>query len=195
MKILLSTSNAEKVRELRSILGSEYELLLKSDFDLDELDIEEDGDTLEKNAYKKAKLLYDKVKINVIADDTGLFVKSLNGEPGVYSARYAGEDGDYFANNKKLLRELYGESDREAYFETVICLITQNGDVHYASGKLEGYISNELKGEGGFGYDPLFIFDKNKSLAEISAEEKNKISHRSKALENLRVLLEKIKKD
>lgn len=197
MKILLSTSNTGKVKELKSILGDDYDLLLKSDFNLRDFDVEEDGKTLKENAYKKAKSLHDKVNINinVIADDTGLFVKSLNGAPGIYSARYAGEEGDYSANNKKLLKELENKKDRSAYFETVICLITESGDVYYASGRLEGYIANDLKGEGGFGYDPLFIFDKNKSLAEISAEEKNKISHRSKALENLRVLLEKIKKD
>lgn len=195
MRILLSTSNKGKVKELQNILGEDFELLLKSDFDLQDFDVVEDGESLEENAYKKAKALFDIVKIPVLSDDTGLFVNALNGQPGVYSARYAGENATYEDNNKKLLKELDTENDRSAYFETVICFIDNEGNEHFSKGRLDGKIAQNIQGADGFGYDPIFIFDGDKSLAEISQNEKNKISHRSKALENLKNLLEKIKKD
>lgn len=196
MKILLSTSNQDKLKELKKILGEDFEILLKSDFNLDNFDIIEDGKTLEENAYKKAKALYDKTKLNVLADDTGLFVDVLEGRPGVFSARYAGEDGNYEANNQKLLKEMKNYkniSERKAHFKTVLCFISENEEVHYIEGRLDGFIGFEKRGKNGFGYDPLFVLENDKTLAEITNEEKNKISHRSRALSNFKKLLKEMK--
>lgn len=196
MRILLSTSNKDKLKELSSILGNDYDLIIKSEVQLEDFDVVEDGETLRENAYKKAKELYDRTKENVISDDTGLFVEALDGAPGVYSARYAGIEHDYKANNDKLMREMSSYTDpedRRAYFKTVICLITEEGDEYFVEGILEGRIGFKPKGNHGFGYDPLFILENGLSLAEISEEEKNSISHRAKALEELKRLLIKMK--
>ena len=126
----------------------------------------------------------------VLADDTGLFVNALNGEPGVLSARYAGEHGNSDANRKKLLKNLEGKLDRSAYFKTVIVFVDENGDEYVAKGILKGTISTEERGENGFGYDKIFIPENmDKTLAEIGAEEKNKFSHRKRALEDLKNIL------
>ena len=140
---------------------------------------------------KKARALYEVTKLPVISDDTGLFVKSLNGDPGVYSARYAGKDGDSKANNEKLLKEMLGKEDRSAYFKTVICFIDQNGEEYFAKGILDGEIAEKSNGLGGFGYDALFIFDGKRTLSEVSQDEKNKISHRAKAVNELKKILTK----
>lgn len=193
MELLISSSNKDKIKEMKGILGDSYKLITKEDLDLVDFDVEEDGETLAANAYKKAKELYDKTKRNVIADDTGLFVEALGGAPGVYSARYAGESCSYQDNVDKMLRELKeieDLKDRRATFKTVLCLITQEGRVEFIEGRLEGSIIKEEKGSNGFGYDPIFMpLGMDKTLAELSDKEKNKISHRRNAFENLKEFL------
>ncbi len=193
MELLISSSNKDKIKEMKGILGDSYKLITKEDLDLADFDVEEDGETLAANAYKKAKELYDKTKRNVIADDTGLFVEALGGAPGVYSARYAGESCSYQDNVDKMLRELKeieDLKDRRATFKTVLCLITQEGRVEFIEGRLEGSIIKEEKGSNGFGYDPIFMpLGMDKTLAELSDKEKNKISHRRNAFENLKEFL------
>lgn len=128
MKLILSSSNPDKIEEIQRILGDNYEVVLKSDLGLEDFDVEETGETLRENAYLKAKALYDKVKENIIADDSGLFVEALDFRPGVYSARYAGEHATYDDNNTKLLEELKDVTnlnDRRAYFMTTICFISK----------------------------------------------------------------------
>ena len=193
MELLISSSNKDKIKEMKGILGDSYKLITKEDLDLADFDVEEDGETLAANAYKKAKELYDKTKRNVRADDTGLFVEALGGAPGVYSARYAGESCSYQDNVDKMLRELKeieDLKDRRATFKTVLCLITQEGRVEFIEGRLEGSIIKEEKGSNGFGYDPIFMpLGMDKTLAELSDKEKNKISHRRNAFENLKEFL------
>ncbi|MFL8887198.1 RdgB/HAM1 family non-canonical purine NTP pyrophosphatase [Helcococcus kunzii] len=197
MKLILSSSNPDKIEEIQRILGDEYEVVLKSDLGLEDFDVEETGETLRENAYLKAKALYDKVKENIIADDSGLFVEALDFRPGVYSARYAGEHATYDDNNTKLLEELKevtNLNDRRAYFMTTICFISKSGEVYYAEGKLDGYITTERRGTNGFGYNPLFLVkNTNKTLAEMDDLERLSINHRSKAIENLKQILEEIK--
>lgn len=198
-KLIISTGNKNKVEEIRDILkGLNIEVLSKTDIDLGDLDVIEDGDTLEENSIKKARALAEKVDFMVIADDSGLFVDELNGEPGVYSSRYAGEEGNDSLNNKKLLEKLQGITldNRKGKFLTVIALITEDKKVFTVEGECKGTIGFELKGEGGFGYDPLFIPDGyTETFAEVGHDIKNKISHRAKALSNLRDTLITILKD
>ncbi|EIW00601.1 non-canonical purine NTP pyrophosphatase, rdgB/HAM1 family [Thermoanaerobacter siderophilus SR4] len=151
-------------------------------------DIEETGNTIEENALIKARFLKEKVEGIVIADDTGLFVEHLNGQPGVYSARFAGENATYEDNNKKLLKLLEGVpyEKRKAYFKTVIAVVEREKET-LLEGKLEGHILDHPRGKNGFGYDPVFYVDNlGKSLAELTMEEKNKISHRADALMKLK---------
>lgn len=198
-KIILSTGNLNKVEEIKKILKDlPIDVLTKDDLGFKDIDVEEDGKTLEENAIKKAKAIGDKVEELVIADDSGLFVEYLNGGPGLYSARYAGKDCNYGDNNIKLLQELKEVpiEKRKAYFETVIVLIKPNGEVVTLVGRCNGSISFELRGNEGFGYDPLFIVDGyDKTFAELGDVIKNKISHRSKALEKLKEEIIKILKD
>lgn len=197
MKLILSSSNPDKIKEIQTILGDEYEVVLKTDIGLVDFDVEETGETLRENAYLKAKSLYDIKPGNIIADDTGLFVEALDFRPGVYTARYAGENATYDDNNAKMLEELKevnNLNDRRAYFMTTVCLITESGDVHYAEGKLEGFIAPERKGDNGFGYNPIFLVkNKNKTLAEMDDLERTAINHRRRAFENLKKILEEIK--
>lgn len=197
MKLVLSSSNKDKIKEIQQILGNEYEVILKSDLGLEDFDVEENGNTLRENAYLKAKALFDKINDNVISDDSGIFVEALNWRPGVYSARYAGDSATYDDNNQKMLDELKNIEkleDRYAYFMTTACLITKAGEVFYAEGKIEGYISFERRGNNGFGYNPIFIVkDLGKTLAELSDEERTSINHRKIAFENLKNILEEIR--
>lgn len=197
MKLILSSSNPDKIKEIQTILGDEYEVVLKTDIGLVDFDVEETGETLRENSYLKAKSLYDIKPGNIIADDTGLFVEALDFRPGVYTARYAGENATYDDNNAKMLEELKevnNLNDRRAYFMTTVCLITESGDVHYAEGKLEGFIAPERKGDNGFGYNPIFLVkNKNKTLAEMDDLERTAINHRRRAFENLKKILEEIK--
>ena len=196
MKIILSSSNKDKIKEIQSIIGSDYELVLKSDIGYKDLEVDENGDTLRENAYLKAKALYDLTNENIIADDTGLFVEALNGNPGVHTARYAGENATYDSNNEKLLEALKdykNKEDRKAYFMTTICLITKEGKKYYAEGKLDGYIAFEKRGDNKFGYNTIFeVEDYNKTLAEFTDEERVSINHRKRALDNLKELLESV---
>lgn len=184
MKIVFATNNKNKLRELREILGERYEIVSLAEIGWHD-DIPETGATLEENALQKAQYVYNKFGIDCFADDTGLEVDALCGEPGVHSARYA-EDTDHNseANMAKLLQKLGDSHERTARFRTVIALI-QSGVVHEFEGRVEGTIAHEKHGTEGFGYDPIFIPEGyEQSFAEMGAE-KNKISHRARAVEKL----------
>ena len=198
MKIVFATGNKGKLREAAEILGEGFELVTPADFGITE-DIPETGDTLKANSLQKAEYLYEKCGCDCFADDTGLEVDALGGAPGVYTARYAGDDKDFNKNMDKVLYELgvvEGEArmaeslgikvkgvSRRARFKSVVTLII-DGKVKMFEGTLEGVIAREKSGNGGFGYDPIFIADEypGLTLADISEEEKNAISHRGKAL-------------
>ena len=183
-ELVIATNNQHKVEEIRRALGDKIKLISLKDLGCIE-EIPEDGTTLKENAYQKAKYIWDKYNKNCFADDTGLMVEALDGAPGVYSARYAGEYCSFDDNIDLLLENMEGKTNRNAYFATVICLI-QDGEPVYFEGKCEGCILTERYGRGGFGYDPIFMpKGYGESFAEISMEEKNKISHRGKATEKL----------
>lgn len=185
-RLIIGTNNAHKVVEIKAILGDFYDEILSLKEAGIELDVEEDGQTLQENAVKKAVEAAKITGCDTLADDTGLLVDALDGAPGVYSARYAGEDATYEDNNKKLLKELEGKDDRSARFECVMAL-ARDGEVIVAKGAVHGSITKQLQGENGFGYDPLFYSDElKKTFAQASAEEKNAISHRARALGALR---------
>lgn len=192
MKIVFATNNKNKLREIREILGDQFEIVSLKDIGCD-VDIPETGNTLEDNAHQKAEYIFDHYHLNCFADDTGLEVKALDGAPGVHSARYAeGTDHDSEANMAKLLKELDGKEDRRARFRTVIALIQMEGDNPRCSreyrfeGEVKGTIATEKHGTFGFGYDPLFIPEGyDKSFAELGEEVKNTISHRARAVKKL----------
>lgn len=192
-KIVLSTDNKNKLREIREILEDlDVKIYGKSDIDGMDFEVIEDGDILYDNALKKAAAMAERVDYAVLADDTGLFVNALAGEPGVHSARYASEHDDK-KNREKLLNNLKDKDDRSAYFKTEIILIDEEKNIIPIEGVCPGKISLEERGDNGFGYDSIFIpegFDK--TFAEMSHEEKNQISHRSRALKNLRDKLSKL---
>lgn len=189
-KLILSSGNPHKVDELKKILGSmEIQILTKDEVGQADLEVIEDGDTLEANALKKARELSDLVEGIVLADDTGLFVDHLDGAPGVYSARFAGEECSYEANNVKLLELLKDVpyEKRSARFKTVIALIDEDKNEYIIEGVCEGRIIEERKGSHGFGYDPLFLPDGyEQTFAELGEEIKNKISHRSRAVNSMK---------
>ena len=197
--LVLSTGNINKINEIKHMLRDlEIKVLSKKDVNLEDFEVIEDGNTLEENSLKKASALAEKIDYMVIADDTGLFVDALNGEPGVYSARYAGEDGNDKKNNEKLLGNLKGKSleQREAKFLDVITLITEDKKIYTVKGECKGTIALELRGPSSFGYDPLFIPEGyDKTFAELGSDIKDKISHRAKALKNLKNTLIKILED
>ena len=187
MKIIFATGNKGKLREASEILGEGFELVTPADMGITE-DIPETGNTLEANSIQKAQYIYEKTGCNCFADDTGLEVDALGGAPGVYTARYAGEDKDFNRNMDKVLSELakhnaIAAADRTARFKSVVTIII-DGQQHCFPGTLEGRIADSKAGCGGFGYDPIFIADEfpDKTLAEIPEETKNDISHRGKAL-------------
>ncbi len=183
--IIIATNNKHKTIEYKAMLHKlGYNVLSLSDIDFDQ-EIIESSDTFHGNALIKAKTISDYTKKMVIADDTGLCVNKLGGDPGVYSARYAGISHDYQRNNEKLLKKLDGIIDRSAYFITVICLYIPFQEAIFFEGRLDGEIALEAKGGNGFGYDPLFVLKNGKHLAELSLDEKNKISHRALALQKL----------
>lgn len=185
-RLIIGTNNAHKVVEIKAILGDFYDEILSLKEAGIELDVEEDGQTLEENAVKKAVEAAKITGCDTLADDTGLLVDALGGAPGVYSARYAGEDATYEDNNKKLLKELESKDDRSARFECVMAL-AKDGEVIVAKGAVHGSITKELHGENGFGYDPLFYSSElKKTFAQATAEDKNAISHRARALSALR---------
>ena len=185
-RLLIATNNAGKVREIKAILGGFYdELVSLKDIGLD-LNVVEDGDTFEQNAVKKAREAALAAGCDALADDSGLCVEALDGAPGVYSARYAGEDATDADNNQKLLAELEGVTDRRAKFVSVVALVSGD-EVTTAYGEVGGEIAHVPSGSGGFGYDPLFyVPELGQTFAEIPAELKNTLSHRARALAALR---------
>ena len=182
--LVFATHNNHKASEINNLLGGLYEIRELDAIGITE-DIPENGDTLEANARQKARYVYDRTGLDVFADDTGLEVEALGGRPGVYTARYAGEECDSVKNMKKLLAELEGQSNRRARFRTVICLII-GGVEHLFEGVVNGTITTSFSGTEGFGYDPIFMPDgENRTFAEMPLTEKNKISHRGRAVEKL----------
>ena len=180
MKLVFSTGNLNKANEIKSMLPEDTELLTLKDLDLED-DIPETAQTLEGNAKLKAKYVVEHYNIDCFADDTGLEVYCLNNEPGVLSARYAGEQKSSEDNIKLLLSRLIEKNDRRARFRTVIALHL-DGNLHTFEGIVEGKIIHEKRGEKGFGYDPIFVPDGyDITFAEMSLNEKNMISHRAKA--------------
>lgn len=202
-KFILASNNAHKIKEIKEILKDfDFEILSLKEAGID-IDVEEDGKTFEENSFKKAdeirKYLVSQGECDfiVMADDSGLEVEYLNGEPGIYSARYAGEHGNDAKNNEKLLNELKGikEENRKANFICVIVAVTDKGEKIVAEGKSYGIILEELSGNEGFGYDPLFFVPEyKKTFAEMTSDEKNAISHRGRALEKLKSKLKDLLK-
>lgn len=193
MKIVFATNNKHKLEEIKDILGKNFEIVSLTEIGCHE-DIPETGSTLQENARQKSTYVVEHYNQNCFADDTGLEVEALGGEPGVYSARYAeGTDHDSEANMRKLLAKMEGQSNRKACFRTVISLII-DGVEHQFEGKVEGRIATEKHGKEGFGYDPIFIPEGyDKSFAELGEEIKNQISHRARAVKKLAEYLEKKK--
>ena len=211
MDICFATNNAHKIEEIKAILGNRYpsyainyakaSLIKKASagwrvVSLKDInchdELPEERDTLEGNSLQKAEYVFNNYKVSCFADDTGLEVESLAGAPGVYSAHYAGEQRSAEDNMNLLLKRLAGENNRKAQFRTVISLIQSNG-LHQFEGIVEGTILEEKRGKGGFGYDPLFLPNGfSKTLAEMSMEEKNQISHRARATEKLVEFLKRI---
>lgn len=189
MKLVFASANKKKTEEIIKILPATIELLNLNDINIVE-DIPETGDTFKANALQKAMYVFERTGLNCFADDSGLEVAALDRQPGVYSARYAGEPKDDNANIEKLLKELNGETNRKAQFRTVIALIF-NGGKYFFEGSISGIILTERKGVNGFGYDPVFMADGyDKSFAEIDLEEKNKVSHRAVAVNKLVAFLD-----
>ena len=190
MKLLFATNNRHKLSEVQQLLDGMYTLVTPAEMGLTE-EIPETQDTLEGNALQKACYVYDKLGVACFADDTGLEVEALDGAPGVHSARYSGSDKDPAKNVEKLLHELQGESNRRACFRCIIALVDGEKKVLF-EGRVDGEIMYEQSGSGGFGYDPIFRPDGyDCSFAEMAAEEKNRISHRGKAIEKLVAYLRK----
>lgn len=183
-EIVFATGNAHKLAEVQAVLGDEFRLVTAAGAGITE-EIPETGLTLEQNASQKSHYLYERLGVDCFADDTGLEVDALGGAPGVHSARYAGEGHDFEANNRLLLENLEGAADRSARFRTVISLIL-DGREYLFEGRVEGRIAESRSGCGGFGYDPLFIPEGSEvSFAEMTADEKNAISHRGRAVRQL----------
>ncbi|MFS2187673.1 non-canonical purine NTP diphosphatase [Mucilaginibacter sp. Mucisp84] len=183
-QLVFATNNRHKLDEVSAKLNGAIQLLTLNDIGCHD-DIEETGTTFKANASIKSHHVYAEYKLNCFGDDSGLEIDALNGEPGVYSARYAGAHGNHAANISKVLDNLKGETNRKARFRTVISLIW-NGEEHFFEGTVEGSIRQELSGSGGFGYDPIFEPEGyDITFAEMSMEEKNAISHRAKAMERL----------
>lgn len=190
-KIVFATNNPNKIREIKEILGSDFDVVSLSEIGCHD-DIPETGATLEANAIQKAQYIHNRYGIDCFADDTGLEVYALNGAPGVHSARYAvGTDHNSEANMQRLLSEMQGEANRSARFRTVIALIL-DGKQYTFEGEVKGRIDTEKHGNGGFGYDPLFIPEGyDKSFAALGEDIKNRISHRARAVAKLAEFLKK----
>ena len=184
MKIVFATNNANKLSEIRLLLPEEIEVLSLQDINCFE-ELPETHPTIEQNALQKARYIFDNYGFNCFADDTGLEINSLGGEPGVYSARYAGDLCNAKDNINKVLFKLSGQQDRNANFRTIIALII-NGKERIFEGRCEGFIANKTRGLAGFGYDPIFIPSGYKiTFAQMSKNQKGKISHRGKAVAKL----------
>lgn len=191
MKLIFATNNAHKLREVSQVVGDKFTLITPRECGIDE-DIPEEQPTLEGNALQKARYIYARTGMDCFADDTGLEVDALGGEPGVRSARYATDGHDDEANKRLLLERMQGVEARGAQFRTAIALII-GGKEYLFEGIVRGNITLEEQGDGGFGYDPLFVAEGcEQSFAEISAEEKNAISHRGRAVRKLAEFLQEL---
>jgi XTP/dITP diphosphohydrolase len=190
MKLIFATRNSNKAFEIQKLLPKDFQVLSLDDIDFQD-EIPENEPTIEANSVFKAQFIFNKFNLNCFADDTGLEIEALNGRPGVYSARYAGEDRNPDANMFRVLAELNGISNRKACFKTVITLII-NGEQHIFEGIVNGRIIEEKRGVNGFGYDPIFIPEnETRTFAEMELTEKNQLSHRARALEEMIEFLEK----
>ena len=188
MELVFASNNKHKLDEVKSALGAGFKVVSLSDIHCYD-DIPEDHDTLEENAVQKVRYIYQKYHKNCFSDDTGLEIEALDGRPGVYSARYAGEHCSFEDNMQKVLSEMDGISNRRACFRTVIALIL-DGKEYLFEGQVDGIILQEKQGQQGFGYDPIFQpIESTLSFAEMDLEEKNKISHRGRAIEKLVLFL------
>jgi XTP/dITP diphosphohydrolase len=188
MTLVFASNNEHKIVEIKSLLGNSFKLLSLSDINITE-DIPEDEPLIEGNALAKARYVFKATGLNVFADDTGLEIHALNGLPGVHSARFAGEMKDSSANIEKVFSMLHGKADRKARFKTVIALILDKKEYLF-EGVVNGEIITEKRGNGGFGYDPVFIPEgRNLTFAEMDLAEKNTISHRARAFEKLKEFL------
>jgi len=182
--IIFATNNPNKVKEINSVLKGKINIISLSEAGIN-IDIPEPFDTLEANATEKARVIYDLMGKNCFSEDSGLEVDALDGRPGVHSARYAGDHGDASANMEKLLSDMAVHENRRAQFHTVICLV-MDGQYHFFEGTCKGAITDSKRGESGFGYDPIFIPDgADKTFGEMDLDEKNKYSHRKKAVMKL----------
>lgn len=192
MKIIFATNNRHKADEIRSALPGNFSIITLKEAGID-IDIPEPHDTLQDNAAEKARTIYQLTKTNCFSEDTGLEVYSIDKEPGVHSARYAGQEKSFDKNIDKLLFKLKDSNDRKARFRTVICLILDEKE-YFFEGVCEGEIIRERRGDQGFGYDPVFIpAGSGKTFAEMSIEEKNRFSHRRKATDKLVTFLNNYK--
>ncbi|HCI54862.1 MAG TPA: non-canonical purine NTP diphosphatase [Bacteroidales bacterium] len=188
MELVFATGNKHKIKEISALLGNNIKLISLEDLKIPD-NIPEDFDTLEENAMAKARYIHNLTGMDVFADDTGLEVKSLGGKPGVFSARFAGEEKNFDRNIEKVLELMKDENDREAMFRTVIALIKDNKEFLF-EGNIKGTILKERRGNEGFGYDPIFLPDGyNQTFAEMSLDDKNKISHRALAFMKLKDFL------
>ncbi len=182
--LIFATNNENKVREIQSLVGPDFDIIPLKAAGID-IDIPEPHDSFQDNAAEKARTIFSLTQQNCFSEDTGLEIAALNGAPGVKSARYAGEHRDFQANIDKVLIGLNGIDQRAAQFSTVICLIWEQQE-YFFEGICTGHIATEMHGEKGFGYDPIFIPDgADKSFAEMTMDEKNKYSHRQKAVTQL----------
>lgn len=190
MKLIFATQNLNKLVEIQNLIPKNIELLSLTDIGCHD-EIPETADTIEGNARQKALYVKENFGYDGFADDTGLEVEALNGKPGVFSARYAGEDKKDADNIKKLLKNLSGKTNRQARFKTVICLVWEEKE-YFFEGICRGKIIEEKRGEEGFGYDPIFVPEgQEKTFAEMQLSEKNSFSHRGKAVEKLIAFLKK----
>lgn len=184
MKLVFATNNQHKLHEIKQLIGSSIQLLSLADIDCND-DIPENQETIEGNASEKAFYIWNKYQINCFADDTGLEIEALNGEPGVYSARYAGEEKSPEKNIELVLQKLTKINNRKARFKTIISLVINGEEVQF-EGIVDGKILEKKRGQSGFGYDPIFQPDESSfSFAEMPLTEKNKISHRGRATQKL----------
>lgn len=184
MKLIFATHNSNKAIEIQKLLPEDFQVLTLDDIDFHE-EIPENEPTIEGNSAFKAQFIYNKFEMNCFADDTGLEIEALNGRPGVHSARYAGENKNSDANIERVLEELNGIENRNARFKTVITLII-DGEQYIFEGIVNGRIIDEKRGTNGFGYDPIFIPEnETRTFAEMELTEKNKFSHRARALEKM----------
>ena len=183
--LVFATNNQHKIDEAQDIVKGKLKLISLKEAGVD-IDVDETETTFRGNAWLKAQAVWELTGLPCVADDRGLCVEALGGEPGVYSSRYAGEAGNHTKNNEKLLKEMEGKSDRRAFFTTVLCLVGLDDTPIYIEGRVNGVILTEIQGRDGFGYDPLFCPDgDNRSFAEMSAAEKNAMSHRGRAFQSL----------